>query len=59
MSFETNQLKVDLDVQSFNRKYDRTKYFDISAYLTVDFMGELLRSLQLVIVQPFQPEQYM
>ena len=39
-SVKTNQLKVDLDVQSLNRKYDRTEYFDIEAALTVDFMGK-------------------
>jgi len=38
-SVKTNQLKVDLDVQSLNRKYDRTEYFDIEAALTVDFMA--------------------
>merc|ERR1711971_357223 len=38
-SVKTNQLKVDLDVQSLNRKHDRTEYFDIEAALTVDFMA--------------------
>ena len=41
-SVKTNQLKVDLDVQSLNRKYDRTEYFDIEAALTVDFMGKYI-----------------
>ena len=41
-SVKTNQLKVDLDVQSLNRKYDRTEYFDIEAALTVDFMGKFI-----------------
>jgi len=35
----TKQLKVDLDVQSLNRKFDRTEYFDIHAALSVDFMA--------------------
>ena len=35
-----NRFKVDLDVQSLYRTHDRTKFFDVSAYLTVDFMGE-------------------
>ena len=37
----TKQLKVDLDVQSLNRKFDRTQYFNIHASLSVDFMGLL------------------
>ena len=35
----SKQLNVDLDVQSLYRTVDRTSYFDISARLTVDFMG--------------------
>ena len=45
-SVKTNQLKVDLDVQSLNRKYDRTEYFDIEAALTVDFMGMFVEFVQ-------------
>ena len=45
-SVKTNQLKVDLDVQSLNRKYDRTEYFDIEAALTVDFMGKFIEFVQ-------------
>ena len=41
-AIKTPQLKVDLDVQSLDRKYDRTQYFDIYAALTVDFMGEFV-----------------
>ena len=43
-AIKTPQLKVDLDVQSLDRKYDRTQYFDIYAALTVDFMGEFVFS---------------
>ena len=42
----TKQLKVDLDVQSLNRKFDRTEYFDIYAALSVDFMGEFFGFMQ-------------
>ena len=45
-TIRTNQLKVDLDVQSLNRKYDRTEYFDIYAALTVDFMGKFFGFIQ-------------
>ena len=36
----SKRLNVDLDVQSLYRTVDRTSYFDISAWLTVDFMGK-------------------
>ena len=42
----TNQLKVDLDVQSLNRKFERTEYFDIYAALSVDFMGKFCEFMQ-------------
>merc|ERR1712226_897158 len=34
-----NRFKVDLDVQSLYRTRERTKFFDVSAYLSVDFMA--------------------